>query len=174
MRAKLEGAIGSVLHKNQVWFHIGISREEAERRLNVLGCQNGMFLIREKDPGFVLGLCHEGSVVHYLFDVDHLGRLSIKTGPKFDNLMLAVDHYSQREDGLLCKLRDPCNVELFEGKLRRTSVGTRPHSVVGTAATNSPPSRSFNETNPFATNPFLQGANACVPDILHGGRWNLV
>ncbi|XP_020610474.1 tyrosine-protein kinase SYK-like isoform X1 [Orbicella faveolata] len=173
MRAKLESAIGSVLHKNQVWFHTGISREEAERRLNVLGCQNGMFLIREKDPGFVLGLCHEGSVVHYLFDVDHNQRLSIKSGPKFDNLMLAVDHYTQREDGLLCKLRDPCNVELFEGKLRRTSVGTRPRSVVDqdlrTAATNRPPSRSFNETNPFASNPFLQGAaTASVPDILHG------
>ena len=178
MRAKLESAIGSVLHKNQVWFHTGISREEAERRLNVLGCQNGMFLIREKDPGFVLGLCHEGSVVHYLFDVDHNERLSIKSGPKFDNLMLAVDHYAQREDGLLCKLRDPCNVELFEGKLRRTSVGTRPRSVVDQdlriAAAKRPASRSFNETNPFASNPFLQGATASVPDILHGSKWNLV
>ena len=173
MRAKLESAIGSVLHKNQIWFHTGISREEAERRLNVLGCQNGMFLIREKDPGFVLGLCHEGSVVHYLFDIDQQGRLSIKSGPKFDNLMLAVDHYSQREDGLLCKLREACNVELFEGKLRRTSVGTRPHSVSDQdqrTATNRPPSSSFNETNPFAGNPFLQGATANVPDILSGGK----
>lgn len=179
MRAKLESAIGSVLHKNQVWFHTEISREEAERRLNVLGCQNGMFLIREKVPsGFVLGLCHEGAVVHYLFDVDQQGRLSIKSGPKFDNLMLAVDHYAQREDGLLCKLRDPCNVELFEGKLRRTSVGTRPRSVVDqdirTAAANRPPSRSFNETNPFASNPFLQRTTASVPDLLNGGRWNMV
>ena len=178
MRAKLESAIGSVLHKNQVWFHVGISREEAERRLYVLGCQNGMFLIREKDPGFVLGLCYEGSVLHYLFDVDQQGRLSIKSGPKFDNLMLAVDHYTQREDGLLCKLRDPCNVELFEGKLRRTSVGTRPRSVADQdlriAATNRPLSRSFNESNPFASNPFLQGATTSVPDILHGGRWNLL
>lgn len=177
MRAKLEGAIGSILHKNQVWFHAGISREEAERRLNVLGCQAGMFLIREKDPGFVLGLCHEGSVVHYLFDIDQQGRLSIKSGPKFDNLMLAVDHYSQREDGLLCKLREPCNIELFEGKLRRTSVGTRPRSVADhdlSNAVNRPPSRSFNETNPFAGNPFLQGATATVPDILREGKRKLV
>ena len=172
MRAKLESAIGSVLHKNQLWFHTGISREEAERRLSVLGCQNGMFLIREKDPGFVLGLCHEGSVVHYLFDVDQQGRLSIKSGPKFDNLMLGVDHYSQREDGLLCKLREACNVELFEGQ-RRTSVGTRPRSVSDQEqrnATNRPVSRSFTEASPFASNPFLQGATANVPDLLHGGK----
>ena len=174
MRAKLESAIGSVLHKNQLWFHSGISRDEAERRLNVLGCQNGSFLIREKDTGYVLGLCHEGSVVHYLFDVDQQGKLSIKSGPKFDNLMLAVDHYTQREDGLLCKLQEPCNVELFEGK-RRISVGARPPSVAGQdpriVTGNRPPSRSFNETNPFASNPFLRGSTANVPDILHGGKW---
>lgn len=171
MRAKLECAIGSVLHKNQLWFHAVISRDEAERRLSVLGYQNGMFLIRERDSGYVLGLCHEGSVVHYLFDVDQQGRLSIKSGPKFDNLMLAVDHYAQREDGLLCKLKEPCNVELFEGR-RRISVGARPPSVSDQepriVTGNRPPSRSFTETSPFASNPFLQGGTANVPDLLHG------
>lgn len=166
MRAKLESAIGSVLHKNQIWFHGGIPREEAERRLQVLGCQDGMFLIREKDQGFVLGLSYEGSVVHYLFDVDAQGRLSIKSGPKFDNLMLAVDHYTLREDGLLCKLREPCNAEKFDGRRRTPSVGTRP---VGLFDHNQgrPHSQSFTDGNPFAGNPFLQGATAAmVPDIL--------
>lgn len=170
MRAKLESAIGSVLHKNQLWFHSGISREEAERRLQVLGCQDGMFLIREKDPGFVLGLAHEGSVVHYLFDVDPQGRLSIKSGPKFDNLMLAVDHYSLREDGLLCKLREPCNAELFDGRRRTPSVGARPPGLFDQEQRR-PPSGSFAESRPFSGNPFLQGAPAMVPDILREGNY---
>ena len=172
MRAKLESAIGSVLHKNQIWFHGVISREEAERRLATLGCQNGMFLIRERDPGYVLGLCYEGSVVHYLFDIDQQERLSIKSGPKFDNLMLAVDHYSQREDGLLCKLSEPCSMELFETG-RRISMGARPPSVSDQepriVTGNRPPSRSFNDSSPFAGNPFLQGRTTNVPDLLHGG-----
>lgn len=173
MRAKLESAIGSVLHKNQLWFHGGISRDEAERRLQVLGCLDGMFLIRDKEPGFALGLCHEGSVVHYLFDVDAQGRLSIKSGPKFDNLMLAVDHYTLREDGLLCKLRDPCNAELFDGRRRTPSVGTRPVGLFDQDQRR-PPSRSFNEGNPFASNPFLQGATAAmVPDIIREGMGSL-
>ena len=161
MRAKLESAIGSVLHKNQAWFHNDITREEAERRLQVLGCQDGMFLIREKDPGFVLGLAHEGSVVHYLFDVDQQGRLSIKSGPKFDNLMLAVDHYSIREDGLLCKLREPCNAEMFDGRRRTPSMGTRPPGLFDQRR---PHSSSFND------NPFLRNSGtANVPDILREG-----
>ncbi|XP_074611524.1 tyrosine-protein kinase SYK-like isoform X1 [Acropora palmata] len=171
MRAKLESAIGSVLHKNQVWFHGGIPREEAERRLQVLGSQEGMFLIREKDPGFVLGLVHDGAMVHYLFDVDSQGRLSIKSGPKFDNLMLAVDYYTLREDGLLCKLREPCNAELFDGKRRTPSVGSRPVGLFDNTQRRTP-SQSFTEGNPFPGNPFLQGAAspaATVPDILREG-----
>lgn len=90
-----------------------------------------MFFIREKDFGFVFGFCYEGVVVYYLFDVDQLGRLLIKFGFKFDNLMLVVDYYIQREDGFFCKLRDLCNVELYEGKLRRIFVGLiRLRSVV--------------------------------------------
>ena len=170
MRAKLESAIGSVLHKNQPWFHSGISREEAERRLSSMGCQEGMYLIREKEPGFALGLCHEGAVAHYLFDVDEVGRLSIKSGPKFDNLMLAVDHYSQREDGLLCKLSDPCKVELFGSRTRTLSRGSRsldlpePPLTAGRTA-----SRSFNDSDSFAGNPFLRTSAGTVPDLLRSG-----
>lgn len=166
MRAKLESAIGSVMHKSQPWFHNDISREEAERRLQVMGLQEGMFLIREKDPGFVLGLAHESAVVHYLFDVDAVGKLSIKSGPKFDNLMLAVDHYTQREDGLLCKLREPCNAELFDGRRRTPSTGTRPPGLFEQRRS---PSSSLNDNSPFASNPFLRagsGTGAMVPDII--------
>lgn len=169
MRAKLESAIGSVMHKSQPWFHNDISREEAERRLQVMGLQEGMFLIREKDPGFVLGLAHESTVVHYLFDVDAVGKLSIKSGPKFDNLMLAVDHYTQREDGLLCKLREPCNAELFDGRRRTPSTGTRPPGLFEQRRS---PSSSLNDNSPFASNPFLRagsGTGAMVPDIIREG-----
>lgn len=169
MRAKLESAIGSVMHKSQPWFHNDISREEAERRLQVMGLQDGMFLIREKDPGFVLGLAHESAVVHYLFDVDAVGKLSIKSGPKFDNLMLAVDHYTQREDGLLCKLREPCNAELFDGRRRTPSTGNRPPGLFEQRRS---PSSSLNDNSPFASNPFLRagsGTGAMVPDIIREG-----
>ena len=128
LKAKIESAIGSMMHANQSWFHGLISREEAERRLHACGFIQGMYLVRERQnpPGsFALGLCHDRSVVHYLFDSDPQGRLSIKSGPKFDNLMLAVDHYSQREDGLLCLLRDPCNVELFEERRRTLGRGSQ-------------------------------------------------
>lgn len=156
MRTKIESAIGSVLHKNQPWFHGTISRDEAERRLNALGCQEGMYLVRErKEPAgsFALGLGYQRAVVHYLFDADSIGRLSIKAGPKFDNLMLAVDHYSLREDGLLCRLREACNVEMFEGRKRTLSRG----------------SNSTSGSEPFSQNPFLSG-KAMVPDLIAGGK----
>ncbi|XP_020913434.1 tyrosine-protein kinase SYK [Exaiptasia diaphana] len=118
MQRQMESFIGKVLHQSELWFHGNISREEAERRLQRCGCTNGLFLIREKKAmgTFAMGLCYNGSVVHYLFDVDATGQLSIQTGPKFENLMLAIDHYTFYNDGLLYNLKEPCDASLFESR----------------------------------------------------------
>ncbi|KXJ04914.1 Tyrosine-protein kinase SYK, partial [Exaiptasia diaphana] len=121
MQRQMESFIGKVLHQSELWFHGNISREEAERRLQRCGCTNGLFLIRERKapPGtFAMGLCYNGSVVHYLFDVDATGQLSIQSGPKFENLMLAIDHYTLHNDGLLYNLKEPCDASLFESRRR--------------------------------------------------------
>ena len=123
-----------------------------------------MYLIRERrEPAgtFALGLAYDRSVVHYLFDVDSSGRLSIKAGPKFDNLMLAVDHYSLRDDGLLCRLGEPCHVEKFEGRRRTPSQSSI--SSVG----------SVPNGDPFQNNPFLAG-KAMVPDLIAGGEYEVL
>lgn len=143
MQRQMESFIGKVLHQSEEWFHCNISRDEAERRLQRCGCNNGMFLIRERKspPGtFAMGLCHNGAVVHYLVDSDSSGQLSIQSGPKFENLMLLVDHYSMHNDGLLHNLKYPCDVSLFEGKRN-----TLPHTEFPFAGR--PVARSFGESD---------------------------
>ena len=151
-----------MMHAKQCWFHGLISREESERRLHSFGTVEGMYLVRERQNpsgSFALGLCHDRTVVHYLFDSDPQGRLSIKSGPKFDNLMLAIDHYSQREDGLLCLLKDPCNVELFEEKRRTLGRVSQSLDLPDfTKSTIQPPGRPSSRS--FSTG---------MPDILSSG-----
>jgi hypothetical protein len=146
MLRQMESFIGKVLHQSEPWFHGNISREEAERRLQRCGCVNGLYLIRERraPPGtYAMGLCYNGGVVHYLFDSDSHGQLSIQCGPKFDNLMLAVDHYCQTNDGLLYTLAEPCDIQLFEERRK-----TLPRPEFGFSGR--PASRSFNEDGPGA------------------------
>ena len=129
IKDKLESAIGPLLHEDQRWFHGEISRAEAERRLQVLGCQDGMFLVRKNDRGFVLNYAYDGSVNHVLFDVDREGRLSTNSGRKFDYLMLAVDYFTL-EKILQCKLGEPCNAELFDDRRRAPAVGALPAGIL--------------------------------------------
>lgn len=141
MQRQMESFIGKVLHQSERWFHSNISREEAERRLQRCGCVNGLYLVRERKspPGtYAMGLCCNGAVVHYLFDADSHGQLSIQSGPKFDNLMLALDHYCQTNDGLLYTLTEPCDVSLFEERRK-----TLPRPDFGFPGR--PASRSFSE-----------------------------
>lgn len=115
--APFEKMLGMLLHAKQDWFHGVISRIEAESRLKKCGCTSGMFLVREreKSPGtFAIGLCNEGSVFHYLLDLDESSKLSIRAGPKFLNLMECVEYYLNRSDGLVRKLTIPCSVSHFQ------------------------------------------------------------
>ena len=111
--------LGNILHKKQPWYHGIIPREEADLRLEKAENPNGAFLFRERGGGkkeYVLGIKHEGKAYHYLFSPDNSGKLSIKSGRKFLNLMQIVDYYTTKSDGLLCKLTVPCNVDVFQVK----------------------------------------------------------
>ena len=123
-KGDVEDVLGTILHKKQSWFHGIIPREEADRRLENSGCEDGRFLIRERgNPrrSYVLGVCFQGKVYHYLFDPNDKGQLSIKQGRLFDNLMHVVDHYREKSDGLLCKLGEPVDVNMFQVRPRSTS-----------------------------------------------------
>lgn len=109
--------MGSILHTKQPWFHGIIPREEADRRLDTNGCEDGLYLIRERGQPkgtYVLGLCNSNKIYHYLFEENAHGQLSIKAGRPFDNLMAVVNFYSQKKEGLMCVLKKPCDVSLFE------------------------------------------------------------
>ena len=110
--------VGNILHKKQPWFHGIIPRTEADRRLESLQCEEGMFLIRERGGSprnsYVLGICHNKKVYHYLFEPNEQNQLSIKAGRPFDNLMAVVNFYSQKSEGLLCAMQRPCDVKWFE------------------------------------------------------------
>jgi len=116
-KLEIECVVGNILHRKQPWFHGIIPRIEADRRLESLECQEGMFLIRERGSprgSYVLGICHNQKVNHYLFEPNEKGQLCIKAGRPFDNLMAVVNFYSQKSEGLLCTLKLPCEVSLFE------------------------------------------------------------
>jgi len=116
-KGEVEEYLANILHKKQPWYHGVIPRDEADRRLEHPGNPNGTFLFRERGGGrkeYVLGILHEGKAYHYLFSTDSEGKLSIKTGKKFLNLMQIVEYYSLKSDGLLCKLTTPCNVDSFQ------------------------------------------------------------
>lgn len=118
-KGEVEEFLANILHRKQAWYHGIIPREEADRRLENLGNQNGTFLFRERGGGrneYVLGILHDGKAYHYLFSTDSEGKLSIRTGKKFLNLMQIVEYYSLKSDGLLCKLTVPCNVDSFQVK----------------------------------------------------------
>jgi hypothetical protein len=114
-----EKMLGMLLHAKQAWFHGVISRDEGESRLKKSGCANGLFLVREREKTkgtYAIGLCHEGSVYHYLLNADSAGKLSIPSGPKFLNLMECVEYYLNRSDGLVCKLGKSCPITNFQKK----------------------------------------------------------
>ena len=116
-KGDIQLVIGTILHKKQPWFHGAILRNEADRRLKSHGSQHGMFLVRERGSirnSYVLGLCHQKKIYHYLFEPNEYGQLSIRAGPPFDNLMAVINFYSQKSEGLLTTLQTPCDVCWFE------------------------------------------------------------
>uniref|UniRef100_A0A8C4NIE4 Tyrosine-protein kinase n=1 Tax=Eptatretus burgeri TaxID=7764 RepID=A0A8C4NIE4_EPTBU len=109
-RAELETMIVKDLHEKMPWFHGEINREEAAERLAVKGKGNGRFLLRQRKSGFVISLWYKKKDYHYTIDRDKADRLSIPEGKKFDTLCQLVEHYSTKDDGLLCALAEACIV----------------------------------------------------------------
>ncbi|KAK7099740.1 tyrosine-protein kinase SYK-like [Littorina saxatilis] len=110
LRDTLVKRVAGNLHTDMPWFHGKLSRQEAEDRLEKDGHEEGKFLIRQKDEKdtFALTLSSEGRPRHYLIALKQDSRLAIEDGPRFDCLMMLVDNYHNKSDGLACKLKQPC------------------------------------------------------------------
>lgn len=100
------------------YFHGRINREEAEKRLRKAGCMQGLYLIREslgKEGSYALSLCFEGKIYHYAIERQHGdGMVAIKDGKRFLGPVELTRHYENQEDGLLCRLREPCILQQGE------------------------------------------------------------
>ncbi|XP_065912288.1 uncharacterized protein [Dysidea avara] len=92
-------------------FHGKLTREEAEKRLDVT--RDGTFLIRESEnlPGcYALSVSFEGKVQHYRVMVkDNL--VSVDGEQYFENLEKFVEHYQLDNDGLVTRLCTPVGKE---------------------------------------------------------------
>ncbi|XP_060085968.1 tyrosine-protein kinase SYK-like [Ylistrum balloti] len=108
------------LHQKQPWFHNRISRDEALQRLQRdSDHQNGKFLVRLRDDkkSFALTLMYMNEPRHYIIQKQSGDdKLGIPEGPKFDCLLMMIDHYHNKSDGLLCKLTSPCVVPGYDTK----------------------------------------------------------
>lgn len=106
----LQSVVINSLHESQPWFHGKISRSSAEQRLIMDGHDDGKFLIRERDDCCSYALCfsHNSEMKHYKIEIISTGEMRIKDGPRFDNLLELVSHYSVLNDGLWCTLKEPC------------------------------------------------------------------
>ncbi|XP_061433739.1 tyrosine-protein kinase SYK-like isoform X1 [Lethenteron reissneri] len=110
-RPDLEKEVASSLHEKLPWFHGSISRKTSEERLlSQRQVPNGRFLIRQRNTGgsFAISLVFKKKVFHYVVDTDKSTKLSIPEGRKFDALWQMVEHYSMKEDGLMCALGEAC------------------------------------------------------------------
>ncbi|XP_030851826.1 tyrosine-protein kinase SYK isoform X2 [Strongylocentrotus purpuratus] len=96
------------------FYHGRITREEAEARLRNAGCHQGMFLLREslgREGNYALSLCYEDDVYHYAIERQYDGTVAIKDGKNFAGPIELVSNHMNREDGLLCRLLRPCNLQ---------------------------------------------------------------
>lgn len=96
------------------FYHGRITREEAEARLRNAGCHQGMFLLREslgREGNYALSLCYEDDVYHYAIERQYDGTVAIKDGKNFAGPIELVSNHMNREDGLLCRLQRPCNLQ---------------------------------------------------------------
>lgn len=109
MRDTLISRVAMNLHVNMPWYHGKITRGEGEKRLKQDGHVQGKFLIRmrEDKETFALTVSCDSVSRHYF--IGHVGsHYAIEDGPKFDCIMMLVDNYHNKSDGLACKLTQPC------------------------------------------------------------------
>ncbi|KAL3868263.1 hypothetical protein ACJMK2_041094 [Sinanodonta woodiana] len=107
------------LHFKQPWYHKKIGRDEGAKRLQKSGHKDGKFLVRQRDDGktYALSVSYHADTRHYCIDKTKDNKYGIQDGPKFDCIMMLIDHYHNKQDGLLCKLTEPCPAPNFDAKL---------------------------------------------------------
>uniref|UniRef100_A0A0B6YSM1 Tyrosine-protein kinase n=1 Tax=Arion vulgaris TaxID=1028688 RepID=A0A0B6YSM1_9EUPU len=121
MNASLSRALGSMresllmlvlrtMHEKMPWYHGVISREECIKRLEESGHTNGKFIIRKRADSqtFALTMSCDEQMRHYFILVNDGETYSIENGQRFKALVILVDHYHNKRDGLPCKLTIPC------------------------------------------------------------------
>ncbi|BFY99746.1 hypothetical protein BsWGS_02786 [Bradybaena similaris] len=121
MNASLSRALGTMresllilvlrnMHEKMPWYHGEITREECIRRLEESGHEDGKFIIRKRadNQTFALTMSCEGQMRHYFILVNDGETYSIENGQRFKALIILVDHYHNKRDGLPCKLSIPC------------------------------------------------------------------
>lgn len=125
------------LHNKQPWYHGKISRQESEKRLQQSGHVDGKFLVRMRDDKKTFAICisFQRDTRHYLIDKNQENKYGIQDGPKFECIMMLIDHYHNKQDGLLCKLSEPCPSPGFDPvqlqKYKESNVGNLEYLRVG-------------------------------------------
>ncbi|XP_075767699.1 growth factor receptor-bound protein 7 isoform X3 [Pelodiscus sinensis] len=107
--------LSTTIHRTQPWFHGRISREDTQRLIIQQGLVDGVFLVREsqRNPkGYVLSLCHQQKVKHYLIlPSEEEGQLyfTMDDGQtRFADLIQLVEFHQINRGILPCKLRHYC------------------------------------------------------------------
>ncbi|XP_017544714.1 tyrosine-protein kinase SRK2 [Pygocentrus nattereri] len=93
------------------WYFADTKRLDAEKLLLADGNQHGAFLIRhcESQAGELsLSVLDQGKVKHYKIRRTDYSHYFVSRSRSFQTLKELVQHYSQQEDGLCVRLRQPC------------------------------------------------------------------
>lgn len=105
------GSKQAVKLREMPWFHGKMTREEAEKKLDVT--KDGHFLVRESNnfPGdYTLCVSFEKKVEHYRVLLKS-NRVTVDEEEYFENLVKLVEHYQKEADGLCTRLRTPVDKE---------------------------------------------------------------
>lgn len=141
------------LHTKQPWYHGKINRGESEKRLLLSGHHDGKFLVRMRDDKKTFAICisFQKDTRHYLIDKNQENKYGIQDGPKFECIMMLIDHYHNKQDGLLCKLSEPCPSPGFDPaqlqKYTESNVGNLEYLRIGLANGLSPTRRQHSRTS---------------------------
>ncbi|XP_062908410.1 growth factor receptor-bound protein 14-like isoform X2 [Mobula hypostoma] len=103
------------LPKAQIWFHPGLSRDDAQKTLERQGFVDGMYLVRDSQSNlksFVLSLCYGRKIRHFqILQLEDDGRVCYTMDEgrtKFSDLIQLVEFHHLNKGVLPCKLKHAC------------------------------------------------------------------
>nr|XP_057913249.1 tyrosine-protein kinase SYK isoform X2 [Doryrhamphus excisus] len=94
------------------FFYGNITREEAEGYLQQMGVASGTYLLRQSRNhlgGFALSVLYSGRCYHYTIERESDETYAIDGGQSHSSPMELIDYHAQEMDGLVCRLKQPCN-----------------------------------------------------------------